>query len=632
MTNLLPFSEHDISRLLSARGHDDFILLESMKLSEENQTSLLFSDPVDTLVLHGHDDPRIFFTQAQEWLDRGFYLAGWFAYELGYLLEPALTALARPRQLLPLARLGVFRKPIIFDHADRLSISSALAAFAPDEGIDAGTDTLDIGNLRLNLAESEYIEAIETIRRYIAAGDTYQVNYTLKYLFDFAGKPSDLYRTLRRNQTVAYGAFLRHGERHILSFSPELFFRRRGNRCTVRPMKGTMRRGRTSLEDEKNRHFLQTDSKNRSENVMIVDLLRNDLGRLSKPGTVRVASLFDVETYETLHQMTSTITGELPDKVRLYDLFKALFPCGSVTGAPKIRTMEIIRQLEREPRGVYTGAIGYIAPHGDAAFNVPIRTIVLDRDQGEMGVGSGIVHDSNPESEWQECQLKGNFLSRPLPPFQLIETLLWRAGEGFRFFEEHLARLVDSAAYFQIPCNPEQIRQLFSREHKRLEVLGGCHRCRLLLNKDDGGLSLTATPCDEPKGLEQAGEEPAPQVRFSSQQTDSADIFLCHKTTRRDLYDRERHKATAEGYYEVLFCNEKGEVTEGAITSVFVRQGDIFFTPPVACGLLPGVYRNHFLTKTGFTVIEKILFPEDLARADAVYVANSVRGMVRVRI
>ncbi len=631
MTNLLPFSENDISRLFKSIGHDDFILLESMKLSGENHISLLFSDPVETLLLHDQDDPRSFFNTAQEWLDRGFYLAGWFAYELGYLLETSLKGQTWPQGKQTLAQLGVFRKPIIFDHANQTSVSLALAALPSTMANHRERHPFSINNLRLNLDKNEYVEAIDTIREYITAGDTYQVNYTLKYLFDFAGSPPELYRTLRQNQTVAYGAFLRNGDRHILSFSPELFFRKQGNTCTVRPMKGTMSRGRTSVEDEKNKHFLQSDSKNISENVMIVDLLRNDLGRLSKPGAVRVSSLFDVETYETLHQMTSTITGELPDDVPLYDLFKALFPCGSVTGAPKIRTMEIIRQLERDSRGVYTGAIGYLAPNGDAAFNVPIRTIVLDRGKGEMGVGSGIVHDSSPESEWQECQLKGNFLSNPLPPFQLIETILWHPAKGFWLLEEHLARLADSAGYFQFPCHLEKIRQLFNKEKESFEREGGFQRLRLLLSRD-GGVSLIATPCDEPKRENPGIEQETPKVRFSSHQTDSTDIFLLHKTTRRDLYDNERRKAVAEGYYEVLFCNEKGEVTEGAITSVFVLQDDIFYTPPVECGLLPGVYRKHFMDESEISVCEKILFPEDLTRADAIYVANSVRGMVRVRI
>lgn len=632
MTQPPPFTEQDIRRLFTAlAGQDEFLLLETTRLSAENHTSLLFAKPAATLVLRQDDDPRRFFDEAEQWLARGYYLAGWLAYELGYLLEPTLNGLKRPADGMPLARLLVCRQPLLFDHNDPAALCEIMAGLCANEVSSPTAETYAITNTRLTLAQADYIRAIEQIRDYIRAGDTYQVNYTLKYLFDFTGSAEALYLALRRSQSVGYGAFLRSAGHHILSLSPELFFRRMGQTITVRPMKGTLARGRTLAEDEEKRRLLASDRKNRSENVMIVDLLRNDLGRLCRAGTVGVSSLFDVETYETLHQMTSTITGELAGAVSLHALFTALFPCGSVTGAPKIRTMEIIHELEPEARGVYTGAIGYLAPDGKAVFNVPIRTVVLHGSKGEMGVGSGIVHDSEPEREWQECCLKATFLLAPRPGFALIETLLWQPAAGYWLLEEHLARLADSAAYFRYPCPLTDIRTLLNNEDAKLRGQSGHQRLRLLLDRQ-GHVTVSVTSCGGPPATIDDGENDVPRITFAISRTSSVDIFLFHKTTHREIYERERSRAMEGGYYEVLFCNERGEVTEGAISSVFIRQGDILYTPPLTCGLLPGILRGHLLAGATPLVREKVLFPEDLARAEAIYVGNSVRGLVRVRL
>lgn len=630
MTNHFRFPEPTLSRLLAAHDPHDFVLLETTRVSAENHRSLLFVNPVRRISVTADGRIDEFLREAEDWLGRGFFLAGRLDYECGYLLEPALADKRWPGKDRTIADFGIFREPIIFDHlageADRAA--DILPAAGPTPG--AGSD-YTVSNLRLNMGKEDYLRAIAAIQAYIAAGDTYQVNYTLKLLFDYSGSPAALYQALRRNQSVSYGAFISSGTTRILSFSPELFFRKKGNSCTVRPMKGTMPRGRTSAEDLRHRQFLQTDSKNRSENVMIVDLLRNDLGRLAKPGSVRVPSLFDVETYETLHQMTSTVTGELPAGLRLPDLFKALFPCGSVTGAPKIRTMEIIRELEHGPRGVYTGAIGYLSPSGDALFNVPIRTVVLAGGRGEMGIGSGIVHDSEGEQEWQECQLKAAFLTRPSPDFQLIETLLWQAAGGYWLLAEHLDRLADAAGYFLFAFDREKISRELTRLGETFAEDGGNRRVRLLLAKD-GTVEMSAMPCEAPQTLACTPAAELPRVTFSTAKTDSRDPFLYHKTTRRDLYNLEREKALREGYFEVLFLNEQGEVTEGSISTLFIKKDDLFYTPPLACGLLPGVFRANFMAQAPGRAVEKILFPADLAAADAIYVANSVRGMVRVRL
>ena len=646
MNNAKPFTDKTLHSLLTGlAGNESFVFLESTRITSENHLSYLFLEPVARLVCNKGNDPADFFRLAQEKLEQGFFLAGYFGYEFGYMLEPSLAKSFRSRPFpgntrgsLPLADLGIFNKPHIYDH---LNESFKGSEFCP-EGTEPGAGaTFTIDNLLLNLEREEYLEAINRVKSYIESGDTYQVNYTLKLLFDFAGSIPEFYSSMRRNQSVSYGGLIKNGDTAILTFSPELFFRKKGHQIHVRPMKGTMLRGRTNAEDREFADFLHHDIKNRSENVMIVDLLRNDLGRLSRMGGVSVQSLFDVETYETLHQMTSSIRGEMNCPVSLEKMFKALFPCGSVTGAPKIRTMEIIRELEVEDRGVYTGAIGYISPDGDAVFNVPIRTVVLQGDKGEMGIGSGIVWDSDPEGEWEECLLKGRFLTKPAPEFKIIETILWHPESGYWLHDLHLARLKGSADYFFYPFELEQIKaELDKLEEDFGNYLSlNSQRVRLTLSKQ-GELELTFTElsdCSVPEinpavilKLDDAGD--FPRVIFSRRNTDSHSPYLYHKTTLRRLYDDERTQATAKGYYEVLFVNEKGEVTEGSYTNIFLLKDGKFLTPRVSCGLLPGVLRNYLLQEFPELVVESSFTRKDIEQADAVYVGNSVRGLVRVKI
>ncbi|MFZ5761732.1 MAG: aminodeoxychorismate synthase component I [Thermodesulfobacteriota bacterium] len=625
-----PLNDEQLAGLLHfVAAAEKAVWLETSRPGSGDHRSLLFSAPVAILTCTTQNPPALFFKAAEEHLNQGYHLAGWFAYEFGYLLEPVLSRLL-PEGATPLAVLGVFPPPLIFDHASA-TWNRTPPWSAPAEG--AATEGYTLTSLRFSESAERYRANLERIKEYIAAGDTYQVNYTLKLLFDFAGSPAALYTALRRNQSVAYSAWLKLGEEQILSFSPELFFRKEGDRCTVRPMKGTSRRGVTPEEDALRAASLRHDAKNRSENVMIVDLLRNDLGRLCRQGTVRARSLFDIETYETLHQMTSTIEGELRPGLGLAELFQGLFPCGSVTGAPKIRTMEIIRELEGGPRGVYTGAIGYLAPDGSALFSVPIRTVVLRGNGGEMGIGSGVVNDSDPEREWRECQLKGRFLSQPTPPFELIETMAWLPGEGYWLLDLHLARLLGSATLLGFQTDEATIRG----ELEALDqTLGGSQRVRLTLRKD-GTMRLSQGPCEPPRrdlaaALATGEAATLPQVVFSPQGTDSREPLRYHKTSRREFYDAERARAVAAGFYEVLFVNERNEVTEGAITTLFVRRSGALLTPPLACGLLPGVFRRHLLATSPLPVVETVLTMDDLRHAEALYVGNSVRGLVPVRL
>jgi len=616
-------------------SHDDVVFLDTAKTDEDNFRSMLFLSPVRRLTYHHGEDISAFLYDIKESREQGFYVAGWFGYEFGYMLEPALKHLfcrSGDRDTL-LADLGVYEKRYLFDHRTGESDFPDLSGSVPP------VSSYALSNLELSQTREEYISAIEKIIEYINAGDTYQVNYTLKLFFDFSGSPEEFYRELRRNQSVSYSAFIRKGEDRILSFSPELFFKKGNGSVVVKPMKGTMNRGRTPAEDEILKKALAGDMKNRSENVMIVDLLRNDLGRLMHcvlDGDVGVRSLFDVESYETLLQMTSTITAETTEEalasIPLMDFFKSLFPCGSVTGAPKIRTMEIINELEKGRRGVYTGAIGYLAPDGEAMFNVPIRTVVLRGESGEMGIGSGIVYDSDPEQEWQECLLKGNFLTQPDPEFHIIETLLYHQDDGYLFLEEHLQRLMSSASYFMFACDPAAI--LNELTDRRQTFNDGCMRVRLSLEKD-GTFEVTSGRCDLPVSFRlpvtpRKGEKLS--IAFSDTRVDACSTWFYHKTSRRSLYDREFSSAREKGLFDICFCNTEGEVTEGCITNLIVhKQGD-FVTPPVRSGLLPGVMRGVLLRDLEIPLKESVLTMDDIREADALYLCNSVRGVVPVRL
>ncbi|MEQ8202686.1 MAG: bifunctional anthranilate synthase component I family protein/class IV aminotransferase, partial [Smithellaceae bacterium] len=467
------------------------------------------------------------------------------------------------------------------------------------------------------IPQNTYKKNVLKIKEHIGNGDTYQINYTTKYKFKFIGDIFAFYNRLKKNQTVSYTALINHNNNYIISLSPELFFRTDKNRSVaVKPMKGTAERGLPAA-------WLVQDEKNISENVMIVDMLRNDLGRICQPGSVKVRKLFDVEEYETLWQMTSTIGGKLIPQFRTLEIIKSLFPCGSVTGAPKINSMRIIRALEKEPRNIYTGAIGYWGPGNESVFNVAIRTLDLQqsgarRYEGEMGVGSGIVNDSLADEEYRECRLKAQFLFNSATDFSLIETMLSTDGR-IKLLDRHLRRLKASAQFFNIPCNHTAIRQAVK---KYAAPLAGRMRLRLLLNAK-GEVSLEHRPAT----AAQAGPQ---QIILSRHKTDSQDPFLYHKTTLRKLYDSEYRKCAESGYRDVIFCNEKNEITEGAISNIFIRRNGGCYTPPLRCGLLNGIGRQVMMEK--LQAEEKILYWPDLQKADEIILTNSVRGATTVTL
>jgi para-aminobenzoate synthetase/4-amino-4-deoxychorismate lyase len=577
------------------------ILLETSRPDAGYQRSFLFLDPIRILSAFDLDEIPDLFRQVEQELDAGFHVAGFVSYECGYHFQPFDRVTLAPSEL-PLIWFGVYQDPLV---PEPMLDEYPLSSVEPDSF--------------LTIAEDEYCSRVDRIKRYIEAGDTYQVNFTDSVQVRTSSSAADIFANLSQNQPVAYSAFLNVAGHQILSCSPELFFRIENGRMVARPMKGTTARGRDAAEDLQQARWLENDEKNRAEHVMIVDLLRNDMGRICTMGSIQVEDMFTVEKYRTLFQMTSTISGTLSSGLTYYDIFKSMFPSGSITGAPKFRTMQIIRELEQSPRGVYTGAIGFIAPDRSSVFNVAIRTLLLKDGQARMGVGGGIVADSIPAEEYQECLLKTRFLNRPRFDFQLIETMLW--DQEFILLSLHLDRLQSSAAYFEFPFNRcALISTLAARSSEFLP--GELHRLRLLLDRK-GAFTVTSTPYIRGRSIG--------RVRISPERTSSVDMFLRHKTTCRDRYDRLYQQARADGFDEILFLNEKEEVTEGAISNIFVQQGDRLLTPPLSSGVLPGTYRRHLL-ETNRTAEEQLLTLQDLESADAVFLCNSVRGMYQVKL
>ena len=461
------------------------------------------------------------------------------------------------------------------------------------------------GDWQPRISKDEYARAVGTIRELIAAGDTYQVNYSFPLTATFSGDPYAWYRELCLAQGGArYCAYLDLDRYHVLSLSPELFFERHGDHVTTRPMKGTVRRGRWLEEDEELARWLQHSAKDKAENIMIVDLLRNDLGKVSLPGSVHVSSLFQPERYETVWQMTSTVEATLRPRTSLVELMAALFPCGSITGAPKIRTMQIIRELEPFPRGVYTGTIGVLHPGGDCVFNVAIRTVAIDKESGvaTFGVGGGVTIDSTAAGEYEECLVKSRFLSQQAVEFELFESMLLEDGKIF-LLERHLERLRKSAAFFGFELNEEELSTLLTRIPFQTAKL------KLSLRKD-GRLTTETSPITN-----QAGPK---LVRLAERAVNSSDRFLFHKTTNRDYRD------------DIIFYNERNEVTESGTANVVVRLGDQLFTPPVNCGLLAGTFRDHLLAEG--KIKERVITVEDLKHADELFLINSVRKWMKAEL
>lgn len=582
--------------------------------------SRVFVSPTRVIEARTPAEIDALFLAIEDAITRGHFAAGFFAYECGRSFEPVAGQRA-PRDGDLLAWFGIYERCFCFDHYTGLFVGST----PPDLPRPPEPEPSPLPVVSLALDQSPYSARIARIHEWIRAGDVYQLNFTFPLRAEIAEQPAALYARLHAAQPVAYGGFLHcQPGRFILSFSPELFFHIRKDgtrrRITTRPMKGTARRGRTTAEDREVATWLANDPKNRAENVMIVDLIRNDLGRICAFGSVQVEKLFEVERLPTLWQMTSTIDGELRPEVTCKDVFRALFPCGSVTGAPKIRAMQLLAQIEDEPRGVYTGAIGFFSRE-ESVFNVAIRTVALEGGWGTMGIGSGIVIDSDAAAEFRECRLKAEFLTDSTEPFSLIETMLWKG--DYLLLDLHLDRLADSADYFGFPCDRDSlgaallsVAAAFADRQPR--------KVRMLLNAD-GTVQIESDYLAAP-----AAGIPD-NVCLAAERTDPDDRFLFHKTTRRALYNQAFARASAAGFVDVLFANTRGEVTEGAVSSVLIEKGGRWYTPPIECGVLPGVYRRYLLETRG-NIEERILTVDDLHVADAIYICNAVRGLRQVRL
>jgi len=535
---------------------------------------------------------------------RGLHAAGFVSYEAAAGLGTGLAT--HPAGPLPLLWFGLFEK--------RFGLAPRLPDAKDCEGAYETT------GWEPTLPHDAYEIAVEHIREYIAGGDTYQVNFTFRQRFAFRGDPGAYFGDLCRAQKAPFCAHLDLGRFQILSASPELFFELRHGLLTCRPMKGTAPRGRWRSEDEQFKARLAESEKERAENLMIVDLLRNDLGMVAKTGSVQVENLFAVETLETVHQMTSTITARLREGVDLPELFRALFPCGSITGAPKKRSMEIIRELEDSPRGVYTGCIGHISPGAEMTFSVAIRTVVIDTESGagELGIGSGVTIGSQAGDEYRECLAKARFARARLPDFQLVETMLYEEDKGCFLLDRHLARLFRSAAYFGFAIRLGTITTVLTH---RTGGLAGKHKVRLLLNRR-GAFTIETEPLPAVDDVDPVA------VRLASEAVDSADPFLYHKTTHRPLYRREL--ALHPDCTDVIFVNERGEVTEAANANVVARIGGELVTPPLHCGLLPGTFREEILALG--QVRERVITREELEGAEELFLVNSVRQWLWARL
>jgi para-aminobenzoate synthetase/4-amino-4-deoxychorismate lyase len=555
-----------------------------------------FSNPLEVITTSSLNEVRPALREVERAARAGLYVVGYVAYEAAPAFDRALSVREAST---PLLWFGLFDAP---------------ARRAPE---GSGGEDYGLDEWKPSETRDAYERNVHEVRERIARGDTYQVNYTFRLRARFRGDAYAFYERLRAAQPTRFGAYLDTGRIQILSASPELFFRRRGSRILTRPMKGTAARGRWVEEDDAACSALASSEKNRAENVMIVDLLRNDLGRVAETGTVRASRFFKVERHPTVFQMTSTVGARLRAGATLEDIFAALFPCGSVTGAPKVSTMRLISQLEGSPRGVYCGAVGCVMPGGDALFNVPIRTVVVDAVEGsaEYGTGGGVTWDSTPGGEFEEALEKARVLVEDPSDFELLETLRLEGGR-YNLLEEHLARLKASARYFDFRASDSRVREALA-EHASSHSVETPRRVRLLVSRV-GGVRVESRELEQTRGAQAVALARAP--------VDRRERFLYHKTTRRGLYDARR--AERPELFDVLLRNVEGELTEFTNGNLVVELEGRRSTPPRECGLLAGTLREALLREG--SIAERVLTAEDLIRATRCWFINGVRGWVEV--
>lgn len=557
---------------------------------------LAFKDPKQIISAEKINEVIPALNEVQSAVDNGYYAAGFLTYEAAPAFDRAFHV--KENNKMPLVWFGIFDKPVI--EAANSSGTFSLSDWKPSTTVE------------------KYNLDIEKIKHYIEKGDTYQVNYTIRMHADFHGDALAFYNQLAKTQSANYSAYLDIEDFTILSASPELFFHIKNEKMVTKPMKGTAARGKTTDEDIQNAKWLHRSEKNRAENIMIVDLLRNDLGIIAKPGTVDVPELFTVEKYPTVYQMTSTVTAEVQPHKTITDIFRALFPCGSITGAPKVSTMNIISELETSPREVYCGAIGYITPDHEAVFNVPIRTVVVDKrdDSAQYGVGGGITWDSTKEGEYDEILTKAQLLKQKRSDFQLLESLLLENGDYF-LLDSHIMRLEDSAVYFDFQVEAESVRE------KLLKFAVG---------KKDGQwkVRLLASPGGQ---IQVEGNRITPfngtqHIGLAREPIDRENIFFYHKTTNREMY--QYFKKQYPNAFDVLLWNNREELTEFTMGNVVVELDGVLYTPPIDCGMLPGTYRKQLLASG--KIKERKITVDELKGCTQLWFINSVRKWVPVKL
>ena len=575
---------------------DDSFIKTNEVLLHDHDNWLHFRQPQQIIIAQELDEVLPALYKVEQYVEiNGWYAAGFLSYEAASAFDSALHT-----QLgvgFPYLWFGLYWKP-------------------PIVRLPKPAQPKDNLNWRPTVDRETYDSVITQIKEQIAEGRTYQVNYTMRLQSYFSGSPWNFFLHLVQNQN-RHAAYINTDRYTICSASPELFFRLDGNTVTCRPMKGTVRRGRTNEEDKEQSQHLQNSEKNRAENVMIVDMIRNDLGRIAKIGSVHVAQLFETERYPTLWQMTSTV--EAKTDVSIAEIFAALFPCASITGAPKVSTQKIISELESTPRRIYTGSIGYISPERQAKFNVAIRTLLIDREDSiaEYGVGGGVVWDSNSADEYEEALLKTRLLTESRP-FSLLETMLWTPNQGFFLHEKHTARMLDSAHYFDIPIKKETLEEYLKLVSASFYTP---QRVRILLDQD-GQLDAESSPYAPEGGFK------ALAVCLARQPIDSSNPFLFHKTTERTIYESAREGR--ERFDDVLLYNESGELTEFTIGNLVVELERQLLTPPISCGVLPGTFRAH-LMESG-QVTEGTIRVEQLQNCAKIFRINSIRQWQAVQI
>ncbi len=550
-----------------------------------------FTGPIAVLTARRLGDVISLLEKVERHAREGRWAAGMVAYEAASVFDDAFQTLP-PLEGIPLAAFAIFDGPS-----------------EPDE--DTAKAVFRCSHWQSDIAPAVFRKKVEDIREGIAAGAYYQVNLTTRLRAKFEGEPRAFFDSLCEAQPGAYALFLDFGEWQIASVSPELFFAWNPATAEIvaRPMKGTAPPSQSAAD-------LRASTKDRAENLMIVDLLRNDIARVARQGSVRVPELFTIETFATVRQMTSTIIGETVPGMDLATIFAALFPCGSITGAPKIAAMQAIAALESSPRGAYCGALGVVQPGGAALFSVGIRTVTIANGEAECGVGSGITWDSNPAEEHQECQIKRRFLLRASAAFDLLESIKLEDGV-YWLLGRHCERLHRSAEHFGFPFDIADVNGALQATAKQNPT--GAHAVRLLLSRH-GTIAIETRPLPVTAAH--------PLVALARTAISSDDEYLHHKTTHRAVY--EAHAPEIAGIFDTLLFNERGEITEFTRGNVAVELGGRLITPPQSSGLLPGTLRAEMLAEG--KLIERVLKRDDLDRASAVWFLNSLRGMFRVRL